>query len=380
MPEVVKWPAFAVGIVIFLSVSISLLRVFIVPRGLSSKVGATVGWAVRRIFLLIANRFDTYEAKDRVLALQAPIVLFAFLITALGSYLLAFALMLWPFNTDFPTALRESGSSLLTLGFAGRELVGPTVIHLSAAAAGLAVVALLIAYLPTIYGAFNRRELLVTVLQSRAGSPAWGPEILARHAMNGLLGDLPHFYSEWERWAADVAETHTNYLVLLYFRSPQPLRSWLVGLLAVMDSAAIQLAISPSTAPVQARLMLRMGFTALRDIASATGIPYDPDPMPDDHIELTFEEFRAGIARIERFDFPMERTAEEAWPHFHGWRVNYESIVYALGDLIVAPPGPWSGTRQHLPDLMLIPHRPLDRSPVNPMKDAARRTDMDRRA
>jgi len=88
--------------------------------------------------------------------------------------------------------------------------------------------------------------------------------------------------------------------------------------------------------------------------------------MPDDPIELCFEEFEGSMGRLEEMDFPIERTAEEAWPHFVGWRVNYESIAYRLADMIVAPPAPWSGPRTHLPDLAIVPQRPANRRPGNP--------------
>ncbi|MEA2498311.1 MAG: hypothetical protein QOH26_716, partial [Actinomycetota bacterium] len=163
----------------------------------------------------------------------------------------------------------------------------------------------------------------------------------------------------------------TNYPVLAWFRSPHPLRSWVLSLLAVMDSAALYSSVSPSDAPIEARLAIRMGFTCLRNVAEVLRVPYDPDPFPDDPIELTFEEFHGGVHRLESVGFPMERTPEEAWTHFKGWRINYEQVAYALADLVIAPPGPWSGTRSHLPGMAFVPERPVDRKPGD-MKTAER--------
>jgi hypothetical protein len=118
-----------------------------------------------------------------------------------------------------------------------------------------------------------------------------------------------------------------------------------------------------------------MGFTCLRSIAETLRIPYDADPFPDDPIELTFEEFEGAVDRLTQIGFPMERSAEEAWPHFHGWRVNYESIAYALADGTVAPPGPWTGDRSHLPGLAIVPQRPVNRTPADKLED---RTKADR--
>lgn len=367
MSQSIRWLGFGAGLFLVAYTGSSVVRSLIVPRGLASFLAGALARAARGTFLFISNRFETYEAKDRIIALQAPFYLLALLFTWLTLFVFGFALLLWPLiSQSFGDALLESGSSMFTLGYAGTHSVGPTILHFLAAATGLAVMALMIAYLPTIYSAFNRRETVVTMLQSRAGAPAWGPEILVRHQIVGLIDELPDLYHEWERWAADVTESHTNYPVLIFFRSPHPLRSWILGLLAIMDAAALHLSLSPSSAPTQARLCLRMGFTCLRHIATFLRIPFDPDPMPTDPTDLTYEDFLGGVRRLEEAEFPMERSPEEAWPHFRGWRVNYEQLSYAIADLVVAPPGPWSGERSHLPDMAIVPERPPNRSPADP--------------
>jgi hypothetical protein len=365
---IVPWIGLGVGVVLVLVATDSVLRTLVVPRGLTSKLAEFVSRVLTRHgFIAVADRFDDYETKDRILALSGPVSLLVLLFVWLTLYFLGYGLILWPLiDSPLPVALRESGSSLLTLGFAGTARLGPTIVHLVAALSGLVVVALQIAYLPTLYGAFNRREMLVTMLQSRAGAPAWGPELLMRAQMVSLVESLPDLYAEWERWAAEVAETHTTYPILIWFRSPHALRSWVVGLLAVMDSAALYLALAPGRAPVEARLCLRMGFTALRTIADAVKIPYDPDPFPDEGIDLTFEEYAGGVRRMEEAGFPLERTPEQAWADFQGWRINYERLCYALADLTVAVPGPWSGPRHHLPGMAIIPERPPNRRPDDP--------------
>jgi hypothetical protein len=230
------------------------------------------------------------------------------------------------------------------------------------------VVALQIGYLPTLYAAFNRRETEVTLLVSRAGSPPWGPEVLARTRFGfpeGETGvDMADFYADWERWAADLAESHTNYPILTRFRSPHELSSWLVALVAVLDSAALWLALSPSTAPViQARLCLRMGFTALRSIASSVGLPVEEDPDPDGGLALSYEDYLEGVQRIASTTFHLDRSPEAAWPDFRGWRVNYEAVAYALAERLDAVPGPWTGPRR-TGDTQVEPRRPANRQPT----------------
>ncbi|HYA44627.1 MAG TPA: hypothetical protein VED59_03410, partial [Acidimicrobiales bacterium] len=141
--------------------------------------------------------------------------------------------------------------------------------------------------------------------------------------------------------------------------------SWLIGLLAVMDSAAILLAVAPSQERIEPRLALRVGFTALREIAGALGIPVDPDPDPDGQIKLSFEEFVQALDQLRAVGFPVERTAEEAWPHFRGWRVNYEPIAYALALRTDAVPAPWSGPRRWSHEPITV-KRPPNRQPSAP--------------
>jgi hypothetical protein len=357
---------FVAGLLVVLGTWSSVVRTLVVPRGLSSRLTFLVKHATHRVFDFVADRFAAYERKDAILVGEGPVtlllLLLVWLLLFLGGFLLMFAGMT---HGSTYSALRESGSSLFTLGDAATPQPLATAVGLFAAATGLVVVALQVGYLPTLYGAFNRRETLVTLLQSRAGAPAWGPELLARHQIVATLDNLPAFYADWERWAADVAESHTNYPVLITFRSPHPMRSWVVGLLAVLDSAALYLALNPSMRQSEARLCLRMGFTSLRDIGAAIGIPFDPDPLPDAPIALPYDDFLAGIARLERVGYPMERTPEEAWPHFRGWRVNYESLCYALARATEAVPAVWSGPRNHSAE-PLLPVRPPNRTPSAP--------------
>ena len=153
--------------------------------------------------------------------------------------------MLWPSDgRSITAALTDAGSSIFTLGFAEPPGTTPAVFVFIAAASGMVVVALQIGYLPTLYSAFNRRETEVTLLASRAGVPSWGPELLARthYALGSgtsTLDTLPDLYQQWQRWSSDVAESHTTYLPLVRFRSPQPYSSWVIALLSVLDSAAL---------------------------------------------------------------------------------------------------------------------------------------------
>ena len=123
------------------------------------------------------------------------------------------------------------------------------------------------------------------------------------------MDELPPLYADWERWAAAVSESHANYPGLMWFRSPVSTRSWLVALVAMMDSAALYHAVSPAQTPRQARLCLSMGINCLRSMARALRIPYDDDPLPTAPIRLSRQEFDEGFRRLESVNFPAERDA-----------------------------------------------------------------------
>lgn len=358
---------FAGGALVVVATVMSVIGTFIVPRDTPSRVASLLLRVVMEAYRFGSRMFRRYHAKDAFLAFAGP----TFLVILLGTWLVlligGFGLMTWTLaDVGLWSAIREAGSSITTLGFASTPSPGATTIDVVAAMTGLVVIALLIGYLPTLYGAFNRRETLVTLLEARAGAPAWGPEILWRHQRIGIMDSLSELYERWEVWCADLAESHSAYPVLLFFRSPDPLRSWLTGLVAVLDSAALYLALSPSRAPSHARLCLRMGFTSLRTLADTLSIDFDPDPRPDEPVALTYEEYVEGCERLAEIGFPLERSPEEAWPDFVGWRVNYEAVAIALADRIVATPGPWTGRRSVLGELTIPTHRPVDRTPAEP--------------
>jgi hypothetical protein len=172
------------------------------------------------------------------------------------------------------------------------------------------------------------------------------------------IDTLPDLYRTWERWAADVAESHTTYLPLVRFRSPQPYSSWVISLLAVLDSAALILSLSPQKAPVvPARLCLRSGFGCLTRVARAMGIDVPEEADPSAGIALTYEEFLKAVERMREVGFPMNREPADAWPDFAGWRVNYEAAAYQIAAAIDAVPAPWSGPRKHAMTEM-APQRP----------------------
>lgn len=379
--DALKWLAFAAGVVLFFTTFVSVFDALVLPRSAKSFFGTHVGIALRFVLRVIANRMPTYEQRDTVLAYGGPGWLLAMLIVWLFMVWLSFAGLMWVFlapGSTFFDALRLSGSSMFTLGFATPVGAAPLILTLGAAAAGLGVVSLMIAFLPVVYSIYTRRESLVTLLDALGGSPAWGPEILARQELIDNTAALETLYQRWAEWAAEVSESHTTYRVLVYIRSPSPLRSWVIGLLAMLDAAALHLSLSPLTAPPTARWLMRTGIVSLRTVAGSIGIPFNPDPTPDDPISLTRADFDEGVEWLTGSGWKPERDMDDAWVNFRGWRVNYEAAAYGLARLIDAPPAAWSGPRS-VARRVIPPERPPHRQP-GPEFDGLRETTLRRRA
>jgi hypothetical protein len=370
MPLAGRAVAAAIGVVLVLGAGYSLTGTLIVSRSVSSWLTRSVDRVVDAAFQALARRTTDYQRRDQLLAAQAAAILLTQLATWLTVSFTGYALLLWPFAArGLGSAFIDSGSSMFTLGFAEPGGAGPAVIVFLAAATGLIIVALQIGYLPTLYAAFNRRETEVALLNARAGVPSWGPELLARTkyalgSSTSTLDTMPGLYAQWERWAADVAESHTTYLPLVRFRSPGAMSSWVTSLLAILDSAALFLALSPDAAPtVPARLCLRGGSQCFNRIARAMGYAVPQEPDPAGGISLTYEEFLEAVAVMREVDFPIERDPAQAWPDFVGWRVNYERAAYAVAASVYAVPALWSGPRRH--SIAPVPpiRPPLGRAP-----------------
>jgi hypothetical protein len=364
VPLIGRSLAAVVGALLVLTAVASVIGTLIVPRPVSNWLTRWVDRTVDGAFWLATKPIAEYERRDRVLAGQAAALLLSQLAAWLGLSFLGYSLLLWPFvHSGVTTAFTEAGSALFTLGFAKPSGSVPVAIVFLAAATGLGIVTMQIAYLPTLYAAFNRRETEVALLNARAGVPSWGPELLARtHYALGTgvssIDTLPDLYERWERWAADVSESHATYLPLVRFRSPRPLSSWVTALLAVLDSAALFLALSPKASPaVPARLCLRSGFLCFTRIAQAMRLEVPDEPDPGSGIKLTYQEYLDAIARLREVDFPIERDPADAWPDFVGWRINYERAAYEVASEVRAVPALWSGPRRR-PIAAIAPIRP----------------------
>jgi hypothetical protein len=339
---------FLAGMVLVAWTLFSAIRTIVLPRSAPDQLTRLAFVGVRRILLAVPLRWArTYEQIDRVLAFYAPIGLLALLFTWLAMVLTGYMGMFWAIGTpSLYEAFRDSGSSLLTLGFAPIEGLGATLLAFSEAAIGLTMVTLLIAYLPSIYAAFQRREAAVTLLEVRAGQPPSAVEMIARfHRIHGL-DRLSEQWQTWEAWFADVEESHTSLAPLVFLRSPDPWKSWVTAAGAVLDAASLTRALVDIPADAQADLCIRAGYLALRKIADFFSVPHHPNPsFPAQPISVRREEFEEACDRLADAGVPLKADREQAWQDFAGWRVNYDTVLLALASLTTAPPAPWCSDR-----------------------------------
>lgn len=326
---------------------LSAVRAFVLPRSERDSLMRWVFLFTRRLFEFRLRWAKTYRQRDRIMAYYAPVSLLLLLPVWLLLAQVGFSLMFWAVGSEsYFEAFRISGSSLLTLGFAREEGWLSTSLAFGEAALGLLLVALLIAYLPTMYSAFSQREQNVTMLEVYANTPPSPIEMITRLQRIHGLENLGDFWERWEAWFAAMAESHTSLVALVFFRSPVPEQSWITASGVVLDAAALLLSAVDIPRTPAAQLCLRAGYVTLRRIADFFRIPYHPNPhFPTEPISITRTEFDEACASLAAQGVPLKVDLEQAWLDFGGWRVNYDRVLIALCSMTMAPPAPWSSDR-----------------------------------
>jgi hypothetical protein len=338
--------ALVVGVVIVYVTLASAIKTFVLPRAAPDNLTRSVFLFVRFILHFLLKSAKTYAQRDRILAYYAPIGLLLLLPVWYTLVFLGYSCLYWAAGADsWYLALRDSGSSLLTLGFETVNNVMFSLLAFSEATIGLMLVALLIAYLPTIYAAFSRREALVSLLEVRAGDPPSAREMILRYYRIHGLNRLSEEWQQWERWFADIQESHTSLAALVFFRSPDPKHSWVTAAGAVLDTAAICLSTLDITYDPQAALCVRAGYLALRSIADFFKISYDPNPQPDAPTHILRADYDALVDELAARGVPIKADRDQAWRDFNGWRVNYDATLLGLAGLTNAPRAPGSSDR-----------------------------------
>ncbi|MDE3065249.1 MAG: hypothetical protein KGJ36_06235 [Acidobacteriota bacterium] len=318
------------------------LRTFLLPRVAKVRLSVLLATTVRLLFRPLSGPGREYATRDRVLALYPSIVLLTYQAMWLALSVVAFAFGFVAAGAPgWARAFEISGSSLFTLGTSSGTGPAQVALGYAEAAVGLTLLALLIAFIPTLYGAFQRRELSVSRLAVRAGVPAtpWGILEIAQSVAS--YDRLEELWREWEQWFTEVGETHTTLVILNFYRSPSAEQTWIGCAASVLDAAAIYNAAVDVEPSASAGLCIRSGWITLRKLADYFGVAYPVKPDRTLPIAISREEFDVVLARLERGGIPILADREAAWCDFLGWRVNYDAMIEAFYPLFTCPRVDW---------------------------------------
>ncbi len=231
-----------------------------------------------------------------------------------------------------------SGVTFFTLGYGDLAPIGPTGRALAVAEAGLgfAFLAVVIGYLPVFYQAFSAREIAISLLDARAGSPPTAAALLLRLAPSRNFEALDRFLQEWERWAALVLESHLSFPLLSYYRSQHDNQSWLAAMTAVLDASALVIAGVKGVDPYQAELTFAMARHAAVDLAQVFKAPPEEPPvdrLPSGRLAGLLEGLQLAGLDVR------EGPAVEA--KLAALRRLYEPFVHALSAYFLLPLPPF---------------------------------------
>jgi hypothetical protein len=209
---------------------------------------------------------------------------------------------------------------------------------LFAAATGLTVFALVITFLFSLFESFRQRELEVVSLEASAGAPPSGVAFLEFHARAGLLDQIGPAFDRWQRWAAEILDSHLAYPLLAYFRSSHDNDSWISSLGAIMDAATLVLTTVEGGPEGSAKMARWVGGHCIDDLATYFGLERPP------HVGVEPEEFRRARERLAAAGWRL-RPEEQSWERFSELRSAHASAVDALAEYWASPPADWIGER-----------------------------------
>ncbi len=339
----------AVGILLVGAVLWDVFQTVVVPRPTPSRfrIARNVTRISWQFWRWRGLRATTHERRERILGTFAPTVVLVLLGVWVVVLIAGIGFVLWsvrgqtsPSPVTPLDAMYEAGVSLLTIGFGDVVPTGPLarIIALAAAGTGLGVVALTVTYLFSLYGAFQRRERLVTTLDARAGAPPSGIALLETHAKLGMVDQLDSLFGEWEMWSAEVLDSHAAYPILCYFRSSHDNESWLSSLGAVLDASTLVLTSVDGLPHGHAKMLHMIGIHLVEDLSNFFSF------RGDDGAAVERDEFDDARRRLAIAGYRL--TDEEAsWQSFVRLRSFYADRLNRMADYWVSPPTQWIGDR-----------------------------------
>ncbi len=341
--------AFIAGIVLLLGVLVDAFQTIIVPRRAIGRFRLTRLFYVLtwRPWVGVAELVKDIRKRESFYSYYGPLSLILLLVMWAGGMVLGFGLIFYsqgsPFSDNVQGAglrsdLYVSGTTLFTLGLGDvtpRRPITREFIILEAGV-GLGFLAVVMGYFPVLYSAFSRREVSISLLDARAGSPPTAAELMRRHSFAGADSALSLLLMEWERWSAELLESHISYPLLCYFRSQHTNQSWISALTAILDTSALLIAGVRGHEARQAQLTFAMARHALVDLSqifSLTPIRDAPDRLPAERYEQLYGMLCQSGVSVCRDDRSYERLRE--------MRGLYEGYAETLSAYLRMPLPPW---------------------------------------
>jgi len=292
---------------------------------------------------------DRSATAERALGLFAPAATILLLVAWLAALFVAFGLILFglrdqlePQPPNIGTAIYFAASSVLTIGYGDIVATGTLarIAVVAAAVCGLGIVALVVTFLFSLYGSYQRREAPVVLLQAKAGSPLSAVVLLENLARFDLSDHLPQFFGEWERWIVEVLDSHVAYPLLGYFRSSHDNLSWISALGTVLDTATLVLTTIDGVPRGQAELAKALGDHLVEDITNLGNRTPASASIDRPSFDAVYERLAAAGYRLVPED--------EAWPAFAAARASYADRLEQMAVFWVAPSVSWFGGSEAL--------------------------------
>jgi hypothetical protein len=338
---------FLLGVPLLVLVLWDVFETIVVPRPTPGwfRIGRYLVRGTWRVIRAIdGNRPNRGPTAERLLGLFAPAATIFLLFAWLAILIVAFGLILFglrdqlnPPPPNLGTALYFSASSVLTIGYGDIVASGTAsrIVVVAAAATGLGLVALVVTFLFSLYGSYQRREAPVVLLQAKAGTPASAVVLLENLARFQLADHLPAFFGDWERWEVEVLDSHVAYPLLGYFRSSHDNLSWISALGTVLDTATLVLTTIEGVGRGQAELAKTLGDHLVEDITNLGN--HAPASS-----SLDRPAFDAVYARLEAAGYRLAPEAQ-AWEDFSVARRSYADRLEQMAAFWLVPSVSWFG-------------------------------------
>lgn len=338
-----------IGLALIVGVLWDVFETIVLPRRVTRRFRLTRFYyrSVWAPWSLIAQRFRKSKKRETILSVFGPLSLLGLLVLWGMTLVFGFALLHWAFGSDltlshgragFFSDLYYSGTTFFTLGLGDIAPSGPAAraVTVIEASVGFGLLALVIGYFPVLYQAFSRREVNISMLDARAGTPPTAAELLRRHREGQSLESLDQFLRDWEMWATDLMESHLSYPVLCFFRSQHDNQSWLAALNTVLDTCSLVMVGIDGIPKWQAQLTFKMARHAVVDIAqvfNTSPVKHDGARLPTKDLEI-LRRVLSEVGVDLRDEVGDGDTLEEL-------RAMYEPYTHVLSRYLMMPLPGW---------------------------------------